>query len=170
MTCDRSCRNDYEIRLAEYLRPAIAHHECTVVYIDHYPDRDTGKLTVTVGGSMCMPEDSPDNKLEEYEKLDEESALGLREISDEWSEIVTRYPPQRPNIDVPFFSIELIDWPAGCSPELDLGADFREAVRLLTDACSRARGWEGEQAFPGLFQNERSAAGEAADDSLANQP
>ena len=117
MTSDRPERHEYEGKLAKYLAPMLTDH--VGAYIEHTQAGESWNLQVMLGRIY--------DKHVDYKGID--------------------YPPQRPGIVVPFFSLQLHDWPLWRSVELDLGPRFRKALALLSDACEEARdeiGWERE--------------------------
>ena len=140
MTCKKTERDEYEISVAEYLRPALANHERLGVKITHTQigEETIEWLNIAVG-SVGAPFDSTSGRLIESKVMDEDSTLEIYEMPDGVNAIVFHHPPQRPPFNVPYFSVELYDWPIERSVEEDLGPRFRKALQLLLEACLEAR-------------------------------
>lgn len=139
MTYEKNELDEYEVRVAEYLRPAVAGEEGIGVHITHTQVEDApGDLKIFVG-SLETPFDVAGRQLIESKALDDDSTLNTYEMTDGVEALVIHHPPQRPPICVSFFALELHDWPTGRSVEEDLGPRFKEALRLLLEACLEAR-------------------------------
>ncbi len=145
MTYEMNERDEYEMSVAEYLRPAVADKEYIDVHISHTLAEDApGDLKIFVG-SVDAPFDLAGRQPIESKALDDDSTLNIYEMPGGVEALVIHHPPQSPPISVSFFSIELHDWPTGRSVEEDLGPQFKKALRLLLEACLEAR-----DAAPGL--------------------
>ncbi len=145
MTYEKIERDEYEMSVAEYLRPAVADEECIDVHITHTPAGDApGDLKIFVG-SVDAPFDLAGRQPIESKALDDDSTLNIYEMPDGVEALVIHHPPQSPPISVSFFSIELHDWPTVGSVEEDLGPRFKKALRLLLEACLEARGADEER-------------------------
>ncbi len=145
MTCEKIERDEYEVRIAEYLRPAVADEECIDVHISHTLAEDApGELKIFVG-SVDAPFDLAGQQPIESKALDDDSTLNVYEMPGGVEALVIHHPPQRPPISVSFFAIELHDWPTERSVEEDLGPRFRKALQLLLEACLEARDADEER-------------------------
>lgn len=171
MTCKKTERDEHEVRVAEYLRPALANHKSFDVHIKHVPVRlgNIEWLNIAVG-SVELPFDPTSGQLIESQAMNEDNTLNVYAMPDGAKAIVIHHPPQRPPFIVPFFAVELHDWPIERSIEEDLGPRFRKALQLLLEACTEARDaafkldaakGEGPYAsYPGAITDERNEAAE----------
>ncbi len=158
MTYEKIERDEYEMSVAEYLRPAVADEEYIDVHISHTLAEDApGDLKIFVG-SVDAPFDLAGRQPIESKALDDDSTLNIYEIPGGVEALVIHHPPQRPPISVSFFSIELHDWPTERSVEEDLGPRFKKALRLLLEACLEARGAH-EERWSTLFEGAEAREG-----------
>lgn len=163
MTCKKTERDEYEMSVAEYLRPALANHNHFGVKITHIPigEGSIEWLNIAVG-SVNAPFDPTSGQLIDSKVMDEDNTLEVYEMPGGVEAIVFHHPPQRPPFNCPYFSVELHDWPIERSVEEDLGPRFRKALQLLLEACLEAR-----HAAPGPAESALEAEGarEAGDAS-----
>jgi hypothetical protein len=156
MSCERFDRDDYEVRVADYIRGVLPLHEGVDVSVGHTSDgwiefpTDNGdrkreevfSLEVVVGYADGVPWPGPEAclaELAEKRQLDDERTLETWQLPGGEVALVIQGLPQRPELIGPLFSVALGDWPLERSPETDLGPRFTEALKLLTEACIEAR-------------------------------
>jgi hypothetical protein len=160
MSCERFDRDDYEVRVADYLRSTFGNEEGVAVYIEHVPaglagrpgnkeERFAMEITVgSTGGEYVEGNSGLDDAevLERHPSEDGEEVYEMRRLPNgTLAHVYVTLKKQRPFVLVPFFTISLDGWSMEHDPEQALGPSFKEGLRLLVQSYREAfSAWWGE--------------------------
>lgn len=153
MSCELFDRDDYEVRVAQYLR-SFGDEEGVAVYIRHVPigteggpmgtEKEILAMAITVGsaGGDYIENGSNVDSAEVLERHLSEDGEGVDEVRQLPGGVVAlvhvNLKEQRPFILFPFFTISLDAWSMEQDPEQALGPSFKEALRLLLRSYEEA--------------------------------